>query len=59
MECPVCHFGGSLHEVRAHLTVQARIDEAHSDWLREQEIRLGDDTQASMGELTRALADSE
>ena len=55
MNCPVCPFAGTIHEVRAHLVVQARICEAHAGWLDERGIDLDDDTQASVGDLTVAL----
>lgn len=56
MNCPCCLFAGTLEEVRAHLVVQARIDDAHGSWLDERGIDLDDDTQASVGAITEALA---
>ena len=57
MNCPVCLFAGTLQEVRAHIIVQARIDDAHSEWLTGHGIDLDDDTESSVSQLTRALAE--
>lgn len=54
--CPVCGFDGSLATVRAHVTVRGRVDDDHAAWLDDRGIDLSDDTQASVSELTQALA---
>lgn len=59
MNCPCCLFAGTLEEVRAHVVVQARIDETHAAWLDDRGIDLDDDTQASVGAITEALSRSE
>lgn len=54
--CPVCGFDGPLVTVRAHVTVQGCVDGDHADWLHARGIAFDDDTQASVSELTAALA---
>ncbi len=54
--CPLCGFDGSLATVRAHVTVQGRVDDDHAEWLGGSGIDLSDDVQASVSELTRVLA---
>ncbi|MDX1747861.1 MAG: hypothetical protein R3324_18155 [Halobacteriales archaeon] len=56
--CPVCDYVGSLETVRAHVTVQGRVDGDHAEWLEGRGIDLSDDTQASVSELTQVLARS-
>jgi hypothetical protein len=56
MNCPACLFAGTMEEVRAHLVVQGRVDDAHADWLAGHDIDLDDDTQASTSELTYVLS---
>lgn len=56
MNCPVCPFAGTIQEVRAHVVVQARICETHAGWLDKHGVDLDDDTQASVSDLTVALA---
>lgn len=56
MHCPTCPFEGTLQEMRAHVTVRARIDDVHADWLATHDVRLDDDTQASVSELTYILS---
>lgn len=54
--CPVCDYAGSLETVRAHVTVQGRVDGDHAEWLDDRGIDLSDDSQASVSELTQVLA---
>ena len=56
MNCPACLFAGPMQEVRAHLVVQGRVDDAHAAWLADRDVRLDDETQASVSELTYLLS---
>lgn len=56
MNCPACLFAGTMEEVRAHLTVQGRVDDAHGEWLAEHDIDLDDETQPSVSEITYVLS---
>ena len=58
-ECPVCGLEGTLQEVRAHVTVQAQIDDDHAIWCADRGIDFADDTQSSVSDLTYALSREE
>lgn len=56
LPCPCCSFEGTLAEVRAHVVVEADAgDGDHLAWLADRGVRIEDDAQRSVNDITEAL----